>query len=148
MLEVSYQIKFGYDPDKAARFLADEKQKAQERRAALMARQTAYNRAVASLAGTNRPVQIISILDEQSNGGIPLCAAQDNSDGILVKNLPEPVRSFLNQKKQLAADINSFSAQVQADASAAARAQAVAPAYDSTDPDVLMHKTDNAPRRT
>lgn len=43
---------------------------------------------------------------------------------ILVKNLPDPLRNYLNRKKQLAADINSFSDQVQADASAAARAQA------------------------
>jgi hypothetical protein len=135
-LPVAYQKKYGYDPDKAAQYLADEKQKAQERRAALVARQAAYNQAMAALAGTNRPVQLLSILDEQSNGGIPLCATPDVPDGVLVKNLPDPVRSFLKQKQQLAADVNAFSDQLQADAAAAARAQAVAPAYSSTDPDV------------
>jgi hypothetical protein len=136
-LPAAYQKKYGYDPDKAARYLADEKQKLQERRAALMARQAAYNQAVASLAGTNRPVPIVSILDEVSNGGIPRCAVPDIPDGILVKNLPDPVRNFLNRKKQLGADINSFSDQVQADASAAARAQAVAPTFAATDPDTI-----------
>jgi len=135
-LPAAYREKYGYDSDKAAKYLAEEKQKALERRAALMARQAAYNQAMAALAGTNRPVQIISILDEQSNGGIPLCAIPDAADGILIKNLPDPVKSFLNRKKQLAADIDSFSAQVEADAGAAARAQAVAPAYSSTDPDI------------
>jgi hypothetical protein len=136
-LPVSYQEKYGYDPVKAARFLADEKQKVQAERAALMARQAAYNRAVASLTGTNRPVQILSILDEQSNGGIPRCAVPDAPDGILVKNLPDSVRSFLNRKRQLAADIRSFSDKVRADTSAAVRAQAMAPTLASRDPDTL-----------
>ncbi|MGA2787762.1 MAG: hypothetical protein ABSF60_09565 [Verrucomicrobiota bacterium] len=136
-LPASCQEKYGYDPVKAARFLADEKQRVQAERAALMARQAAYNRAVASLVGTNRPVQIISISDDLSNGGIARCAVQGASDDILVKNLPDAVRSFLNRKRQLAADINSFNDKVQADASAAARAQAVVPAYASTDPDTL-----------
>ena len=136
-LPASYQEKYGYDPGKAARYLADEKQKLHEQRAALMARQAAYNQAVASLTGTNRPVQIISILDEQSNGGIPLCAVPDATNGILIKNLPDSVRSFLNHKKQLAGDINSFSDKVQADASAAARAEAVAPTFASPNPDTL-----------
>jgi hypothetical protein len=136
-LPVSYQKRFGYDPDKAARFLADEKQKAQERRAALMVRQAAYNRAVASLAGTNRLVQIISILDEVSNGGIPLCAIPEAPDGVLIKNLPDPVKNFLNRKRQLAADVNSFSARVQADTSAADRAVAVAPTFASPDADMI-----------
>ena len=136
-LPASYKEKYGYDPDKAAKYLADEKQKVQEQRAAEMTRQTAYNQAVASLTGTNRPVLIISILDEQSNGGIPLCAVPDVPNGILVKNLPDPVRSFLNRKKQLAVDIDSFSDKVQADGSAAARAEAVAPTFASPDPDTL-----------
>jgi hypothetical protein len=136
-LPASYQKKFGYDPDKAARFLADERQKVQEQRAALIARQAAYNRAVAALTGTNRPVQIIAILDEVSNGGIPLCAIPEAPEGVLVKNLPDSVHSFLNRKIQLAADINSFNAKVQADTSTADRAVAVAPTFASPYPDVI-----------
>ncbi len=67
-----------------------------------MARQAAYNQAVASLVGTNRP---FSILDDLSNGGIPRCVIPEAPNGILVKNLPDPVRNFLNRKNQLAADI-------------------------------------------
>jgi hypothetical protein len=87
-LPAPYQEKYGYDPDKAARYLADKKQKLQEQRAALNARQAAYNQAVASLAGTNRPVQVISILDELSNGGIPRCAVPDVPMAFSSKTFP------------------------------------------------------------
>jgi putative endonuclease len=87
-LPASCQKKYGYDPDKAAKYLAEEKQKLQERRAALMARQAAYNQGVALLAGTNRPVQIVSILDEVSNGGIPRCAVSDVPDTFSSKIFP------------------------------------------------------------
>lgn len=147
-LPASYQEKYGYDPDQAARYLADKKQMLQERRATQNARQAAYNQAVASLAGTNRPVQVISILDELSNGGIPRCAVPDVPDGILVKNLPDPVRNFLNRKKQLAADINSFSDKVQADASAAARRRPLLPPMPPRIQTPSMRKTINAPRQT
>ena len=133
-LPVAYQKKYNYDPDTAARYLADEKQKAQERRAALAARQAAYNQAVAALVGTNRPVQILSILDERSNKGIPLCSIPEAINGVLVNNLPDSVRNFLNRKYQLTADINAYSDKVSADAAAAARAQAVAPTYSAMDP--------------
>ncbi|MFZ0826669.1 MAG: hypothetical protein WAO02_04525 [Verrucomicrobiia bacterium] len=132
-LPAAYQEKYGYDPEQAARFLADRNQKLQAQHAASMARQAAYSQALAARAGTNRPVQIISILDEMSNGGYPLCAISNIPQGILVNNLTDEVRTFLNRKKQLAADISSFSDKVQADASAAARAQAVAPAFAATD---------------
>jgi hypothetical protein len=136
-LPSSYQKKYSYDPGKATKYLADEKQKLQERRAALMARQAAYNQAIASLVGTNRPVQIISVLDDLSNGGIPRCVIPEAPDGVLVKNLPDPVKSFLDRKKQLAADIDSFSERIQADASAADRAAAVVPTYAAIDLDTI-----------
>ena len=100
-LPAADQARFGYDPEKAAQFLKEEDRRQSERRAAYFARHAA----LMARPGTNRLVRIKAIIDETSNGGIPLCAADVPGDGILVSNFPDPVRQFLARYGRLQADV-------------------------------------------
>ncbi len=104
-----YQTRFGYSPEKAAQFLAAQKQNQQKQwHAEALARQAA----ALARTGTNQPVRITAIIDETTFGGIPLCAADGHSDGLLVKNLPGSVRQFLMSYRQLQANVADCERQV------------------------------------
>lgn len=103
-----YQTRFGYTPEKAAQFLDQQKRIQQKQWQADLARQAA----VQSLAGTNRPVRITAIIDENSFNGVPLCSAEGISDSILVNNLPDSVRQFLAGCRKLQADIADCEQQI------------------------------------
>src|SRR4029077_20046084 len=60
-LPAIYQTRFGYSPEKAAQFLAAQKQRQQQQwHADALARQAATR----ARTGTNRPVRITAIIDE------------------------------------------------------------------------------------
>ncbi len=111
-LPALYQAQFGYTPEKAAEFLAEEDQAIKQRRAALVARQEAYRRSVAAAVGTNQPVQIMAILDETTYNGIPLCSVKGMDGGILVRNLPDSIRRFFADYRQVQVDIANCTAQI------------------------------------
>jgi hypothetical protein len=96
-----YQAQFGYTPEKAAQFLDEQRRIQQKQRQAFLAWQAATR----IPTGTNQPVRITAIVDENSNGGIPFCSADGITGGLLVKNLPDSVRQFLARYRQLQADI-------------------------------------------
>jgi len=100
-LPAAYQTQFGYTPEKAARFLEEEKQIQKKRRAAVQSQQAALR----ALAGTNRPVRITAIDDNLSFGGIPFCSVDGINGGVLVENLPGSVRQFFSGYWQLQADV-------------------------------------------
>lgn len=107
-MPAAYQAQFGYTPEKAAQFLDEQKRIQKRRRAAFLARQAALQ----ALAGTNRPVRIIAVFDDNTFGGFPLCAADGINDGILVENLPDSVRQFLTGYGQLKSDIADCEQQI------------------------------------
>jgi hypothetical protein len=102
-----YQTKFGYSPEIAQQFLDVENQIQKERRAAVLAKQRAYQRSAAAQTSKIQPIQITAILDAKSNNGLPLCAVDGIKGGILVDNLPDTVASFLNYYRQIQSDINN-----------------------------------------
>jgi hypothetical protein len=106
-MPAAYQAQFGYTPARAAQFLNAENRIQKQRRDADNAR-----RAALAQGGTNRPVRIMAIIDETSNGGIPFCSAQGFAGGILVKNLPDSIRQFLAGYRQLQADIAGCEQQI------------------------------------
>jgi len=107
-MPAAYQVQSGYTPEKSAQFLNEQKQIQEKQRQALLAWQAATQ----ARPGTNRPVRITAIIDETSNGGIPLCSADGISGGILVRNFPDAVRKFLADYRQLQADITDCEEQI------------------------------------
>jgi len=127
-LPARYREKYGYSPEAAANFLAGEQQRQQRSRQAVQDQQVAYQRYLASLAGTNRAVQILEVTADTSHGGWPLCIAANMERGILVKNLPDAIRNFFSQEAALQATIDTLSRQVERDRFATNAAANTAPA--------------------
>jgi len=131
-LSKELQEKFGYNPANA--LAADKAEKEEkERAAAKKAADAAY---LASLNGTNRIILITSIDDETH---ITQCAA--NIDGqnkeIFIRNLPSSVKDFVNNYNQLQADILALGERVKNAATAAERADALAPVGAGGDDDYV-----------
>ncbi|HTY88010.1 MAG TPA: hypothetical protein VMB80_11135 [Candidatus Acidoferrum sp.] len=125
-LPTAYQRQYDYDPTNAAKYLEDKKQEQLQARARLQAQRAAYQRYVASLAGTNQPVRIVSI-----NAEAPYlkCTAETKSGtrDINLKNLPDPVRNFITRLNQLRGEVASFEDRVDDYTRAARHADALAP---------------------
>jgi hypothetical protein len=98
-----------------------------ENRAAQAAALTARQNAIAALRGTNRNVRIVQVV---GNYGFMKCVASVAGEQreIYVRNLPDSVGNYFAQVSRLKADIVAFQATVDADAKAAERADALAPA--------------------
>jgi hypothetical protein len=131
-----YKQKYGYDPKKADAFLKSEKQTLAARKTAVLAAQAADEKYTASLAGTNRVIQITAI---ESGVGLVKCSAiiDGRDQQILIRNLPDPVRNFVNQYNQLRNDILTFGEKIHNDAIDAKRADASAPIYAGGDADYV-----------
>jgi len=84
------------------------------------------------MTGTNRPVEIISILDKISNHGIPLCVAHGISQRILVRDLPVSLMDFVDRENKLLSDINDLKDKISRDESSAEYADAIAPRTDAS----------------
>jgi hypothetical protein len=133
-LPPALQRKFGYDPANAAQYLADKKQQEIAARAAVAKRQADYEKAIASLAGTNQPIRILSV-----NGytGFVKCTVQtkDGTRDVCVNHLPDSVRDFIPQLNQLRSDVAAYGERVDNYVRAAKTADAVAPAGVTGDVD-------------
>lgn len=111
---------YHYNSNTAAQYLADKKRKSDTARASLAAQQAAYARNQAALAGQAVYIQIAGILDETSNGGLPLCSAAIMAGGgggpivpprLLLKNMPQEVRDFWRDYSNLKNQIATYEAQ-------------------------------------
>jgi hypothetical protein len=127
-LPSEYQQKYGYDPAKAAKFLADKKQKEREARATMLARQAAYQQQLAALAGTNQPIRIISV---NAFSAYLKCTVQTQNGvrDVNLKNLPDSVRNFISQLNQQRNEVASYEVRVEDYTRAAKKADAVAPTF-------------------
>jgi hypothetical protein len=121
-LPENLQQQYRYNPNAAAQYLLEQKEKSRQLRAAAAARQTAYETAMATQIAQNKNIQVSSIIDETSNGGIPLCAVGYGGGGgggvdhpvpgrILLENLPAEVRDFFRGYQKLKADIATLESQ-------------------------------------
>ena len=125
-LSPEYRAKYDYDPTNAATYLANQRQEQAQARARVQAQHAAYQRYVASLAGTNRPVRVLSI-----SGGAPYwtCSAETEAGTIdlNMKNLPDAVRDFIVQLNQRRGAVAAFEDRVDDYTRTARHAMAVAP---------------------
>jgi len=121
-----YREQFHYSRAAANRFLAAERQQEKRTRALTQEEQAAYERFVLSLAGTNRPIRIEAVGNEVA-GGLPLCAARDIPRGILIKFLPDEVKSYLNEEANLRATVAAWNRRVAQDRIAISNAMAATP---------------------
>jgi hypothetical protein len=103
-----YQAQFGYTPETAAQYLNEEKKMQKKRRAAVLAQQAAQQ----ARSGTNRPVRITTTDDNPTFGGFSFCSVDVVKGGVLVENLPDSVRQFMADYRQLQADIADCEQQV------------------------------------
>ena len=110
-LNTALQRKFGYDPATAAQYLADKKQQEIAARAAFAKRQADYAKAVASLAGTNQPIRILSV-----NGfaGFLKCTVQigEGTREVCVNHLPGSVGDSISQLNQMRSDVAAYEGRV------------------------------------
>ena len=112
-LPPSVQQQYHYSSNAAAEFLLEKQRVSVEMQAADAARRAAYEKSLAAANGPVRNLQILAVVDEDSNGGFPLCAigvADRTGDAavpgrLLVKNLPDEVKNFLRRRQQLKAEI-------------------------------------------
>ena len=125
-LPAVYQEKYDYRPEDAAKYLAKKRQEELQARARIQAQQATYQRYVASLAGTNQPVRIISI---NANSPYLKCTAETKTGtrDINIKNLPDSVRDFVARLSQLRADVAGYESRVDDYTRAAKQADATAP---------------------
>ena len=126
-LPAAYQEKYDYNPVEAANYLANKRQEEMQARARVQAQQAAYQRYVASLAGTNQAIRVISI---NADLAFPQCTVETKSGtrDINLKNLPDSVRDYLSRLKQLRSDVAGYEERVDDYTRAAKRADALAPA--------------------
>jgi hypothetical protein len=136
-LPPALQRKFGYDPANAAQYLADKKQQEIAARAAVAKRQADYEKAIASMAGTNQPIRILSI---NGNAGFVKCTVQikDGTRDVCVNYLPDSVRDFISQLNQLRSDVAGYEDRVENYVRAAKTADAMAPAGVTGDSDYAI----------
>lgn len=125
-LPPALQRKFGYDPAAAAQYLADKQQQEIAARAAAAQRRADYEKAVASLAGTNQPVQILSV---NGYAGFIKCTVQtgEGTREVCVNHLPDSIGGFISQLNQLRSDVAAYEKRVDNYARAAKTADAVKP---------------------
>jgi hypothetical protein len=130
-LPPALQRKFGYDPAKAAPYLADKKRQEIAARAAMAKRQADYAKAVASLSGTNRPVRILSV---NGYAGYLKCTVQtqEGTREVCVNHLPDSVRDFISQLNQMRSEVADYEKRVDNYVRAAKTAQALVPAAGMT----------------
>jgi hypothetical protein len=120
-LPVNLQQQYHYNSNAAAQFRSEQNEKSRQLRAAAAARQAAYEKATAALIAQSKNIQVSSIIDETSDGGLPLCAVGYGGGGgdgdrpipsrILLENLPAEVRNFFGSYQILKADIAALEAQ-------------------------------------
>ncbi len=146
-LPPALQRKFGYDPTNAAQYLADKKQQEIATRAAVAKRQADYEKAIASLAGTNQPIRILSV---NGYAGFLKCTVQtkEGTREVCVSQLPDSVRDFISQLNQRRSDVAAYEDRVDNYVRAAKTADAVAPtvvgATDSDSANALMNQRTQA----
>lgn len=122
-LPKNLQQQFHYNSNAAVQYALAQKEKSKQLRAAAAARQAAYEKAVAAQIAQSKNILVSSIIDETSNGGLPLCAVGYGSGGgfaiddrpipsrILLENMPAEVRDFFRSYQKLKADIATFESQ-------------------------------------
>ncbi|MGB7749671.1 MAG: hypothetical protein WBN75_20565 [Verrucomicrobiia bacterium] len=125
-LPPALQRKFGYDPAKAAQYLADKKQQEIAARAAAAKRQADYETAIASLAGTSQPIRILSV---NGDAGFLKCAVQtrEGTREVCVNHLPDSIGDFISRLNQLRSDVAAYEKRVDNYDRAASIADAVTP---------------------
>jgi hypothetical protein len=111
-------------PDQLARYRVSAKTVAaaiatEDKNKKLLAQQQAAYAKSLSATGAVQTIQVSAILDETSNGGIPLCSVEYGGGGgssdnhpipsrLLLKNLPDGVRKYLNDYNRLKSDITAL----------------------------------------
>jgi hypothetical protein len=97
-LPPALQRKFGYDPAAAAQYLVAK-------------HQADYEKAIASLAGTNQPVRILSVI---GNAGYLKCSVQTKAGtrNVCVNHLPDSVGNFISQLNQMRSDVAAYEGRV------------------------------------
>jgi hypothetical protein len=110
-LPPALQRKFGYDPATAAQYLADKKRQEIATRAAVAKRQADYEKAIASLAGTNQPIRILSV---NGYAGYLKCSVQTKAGtrNVCVNHLPDSVGNFISQLNQMRSDVAAYEGRV------------------------------------
>jgi hypothetical protein len=111
---------YHYNSNAAAQYALEQNEKSKQLRAAAAARQAAYEKAMAAQIAQSKNIQVSSIIDETSNGGIPLCAVGYGNGGdidhpipsrILLENMPAEVTDFFRGHQKLKADIAALESQ-------------------------------------
>jgi hypothetical protein len=123
-LPENLQQQYHYNSNAAAKFVLEQKEKSEQLRAAAAARQAAYEKAMVAQIAQSKDIQVSSIIDETSNGGIPLCVVGYGGGGgggggnehpipgrILLSNMPAEVRDFFRGYQKLKSDIAALESQ-------------------------------------
>jgi hypothetical protein len=123
-LPENLQQQYHYSSNAAAKFVLEQKEKSKQLRAVAAARRAAYEQAMAAQMAQSKNIQVSSIIDETSNGGLPLCAVGYSGGGgdggenehpipgrILLSNLPSEVADFFRGYQKLKSDIATFESQ-------------------------------------
>jgi hypothetical protein len=125
-LPENLQQQYHYNSNTAAKYVLEQNEKSKQLRAATAARQAAYEKAMAAQIAQSKKIQVSSIIDETSNGGIPLCAVGYSGGGggggggeiehpipgrILLSNMPSEVVDFFRGYQKLKSDIATFESQ-------------------------------------
>jgi len=121
-LPENLQQQYHYNSNAAAKFVLEQKEKSKLFRAAAAARQAAYEKATAAQIAQSKNIQVSSIIDETSNGGLPLCSVGYGGGGgggsgqaipgrILLENMPAEVTDFLRGYQKLKSDIAALESQ-------------------------------------
>jgi hypothetical protein len=123
-LPENLQQQYHYNSNAAAQFRLEQKEKSKQIRAAAAARQAAYEKTMAAQIAQSKNIQVSSIIDETSNGGIPLCAVGYSGGGggggenehpipgrILLSPRPAEVTDFFRGYQKLKSDIATLEAQ-------------------------------------
>jgi len=129
--------RYHYDPTNAAQYALAEKARAKARKLAQVREAAEQERLDAANRGNLCTIQVEQILDNRF--GYPKCVVSGGGGAdasvpseVLLMNLPDSVKNFVNLYNQLQNDILTFGDKIHNDAIAAAYADAVAPQSDAT----------------